>query len=70
MLVLGTIVPFRLMIGALRHVSPTRAGLLAMLEPVVASVVAFAWLDETLTAVQLVGGGVVLAAVALAQTSR
>jgi drug/metabolite transporter (DMT)-like permease len=70
MLVLGTIVPFRLMIGALRHISATRAGIAAMAEPVVASVVAFAWLGESLAAGQLVGAAVVLVAIVVAQTAR
>lgn len=70
MLALGTVVPFRLMIGALRHISPTRAGIVAMLEPVVASLVAYGWLGETLGAAQLVGGAIVLAGVVLAQTAR
>jgi drug/metabolite transporter (DMT)-like permease len=70
MIVLGTIVPFFLIVGSMRHISATRAGILAMVEPVVASVVAYAWLDETLGATQLVGGAVVLCGIALAQTAR
>ena len=68
--VLGTIVPFGLVVTALRHVSATRAGIAAMVEPPAAAVVAFAWLGESLGATQLVGGAVVLAAVVLAQSSR
>ena len=68
--VLGSIVPFVLIVGALRHVSATRVGIAAMLEPVVATVVAWAWLRESLTPVQLAGAGVVLAAILLAQTAR
>jgi drug/metabolite transporter (DMT)-like permease len=68
--VLGSIVPFSLIVGALRHVSATRVGIAAMLEPVVATVVAWAWLRETLSAVQLAGAAVVLAAILLAQTAR
>jgi drug/metabolite transporter (DMT)-like permease len=67
---LGTIVPFALVVGALRHVPATRVGIVAMLEPVVATAVAFAWLDESLAAAQLVGGAVVLAGIVLAQTAR
>lgn len=70
MIVLGTIAPFFLIVGALRHIPATRAGILAMIEPAVASIVAFAWLDETLTATQLVGGAIVLAGIVLAQTAR
>jgi drug/metabolite transporter (DMT)-like permease len=68
--VLGSIAPFSLIVAALRHVSATRVGVMAMLEPVVATVVAWAWLRESLSAVQLVGAAVVLVAIALAQTAR
>ncbi len=70
MVVLGTIVPFALVVGALRHISATRAGITAMLEPVVAIVVAWAWLGESLDPVQLSGALVTLTGIALAQTSR
>jgi len=70
MVVLGTIAPFWLMVGALRHASATNVGIVAMLEPVAASVVAFAWLGESLGTPQLVGGLVVLAGIVVAQTAR
>jgi drug/metabolite transporter (DMT)-like permease len=70
MVVLGTIVPFALVVGALRHISATRAGVTAMLEPVLAIVVAWAWLGESLDVTQLSGAAVTLAGIALAQTSR
>jgi drug/metabolite transporter (DMT)-like permease len=70
MIAAGTIVPFFLMVGALQHLPATRVGVIAMLEPVVGALVAFAWLDETLAAEQLVGGAIVLAGIVLAQTSR
>ena len=70
MVVLGTIVPFGLFVGALRHLPATRVAIVAMVEPVVATAVAFVWLDERLTATQVLGGAVVLAGVALAQTAR
>jgi drug/metabolite transporter (DMT)-like permease len=66
----GTIVPFFLIVGALRHLPATRVGVIAMLEPVIGALVAFAWLDETLGAEQLAGGVVVLAGIVLAQTAR
>lgn len=67
-IVLGGVAPFLLYFGSLKHISATRASLVAMLEPVVASLVAYAWLGETFGAWQIVGGCVVLAALALAQT--
>jgi drug/metabolite transporter (DMT)-like permease len=70
MVVLGTIVPFALLVSALRHIAATRAGIVAMLEPVVATVVAWLWLAEALDAGQLAGATVVLAAILLAQTAR
>jgi drug/metabolite transporter (DMT)-like permease len=69
-IVLGSIAPFTLIVASLRHVTATRAGVTAMLEPVVATVVAWAWLDESLAAPQLAGAAVVLAAIGLAQTAR
>jgi drug/metabolite transporter (DMT)-like permease len=41
-----------------------------MLEPVIAAIVAYAWLEEALGLVQILGGVLVLAGVALAQTAR
>ena len=70
MLVLGTIVPFFLLVSALRHLPATRVAIIAMLEPVGATIVAWAWLDESLGAVQLAGATVVLAAIGIAQTAR
>jgi drug/metabolite transporter (DMT)-like permease len=68
--VAGTMVTFLLVAAALRHISATRVGIVAMLEPVGASAVAYAWLGESFGTAQLVGGGVVLTAILLAQTAR
>jgi drug/metabolite transporter (DMT)-like permease len=70
MVLLGTIVPFFLLVSALRHLSATTAGIVAMLEPVVGALVGWAWLGESLDGVQLAGAAVVLAAIGLAQTAR
>ncbi len=70
MVLLGTIVPFFLLVSALRHLPATRVAIMAMLEPVVATVVAWIWLDEALGATQLVGAVVVLVAIVIAQTAR
>jgi drug/metabolite transporter (DMT)-like permease len=70
MIVLGTIIPFFLLVSALRHLPATRVGIIAMLEPVGATIVAWAWLDESLGALQLVGAAIVLGGIVLAQTAR
>jgi drug/metabolite transporter (DMT)-like permease len=69
-IVLGTIVPFVLLVGALRHLPATRVAIAAMAEPVVAGVAAWAWLGERLGPAQVAGAAVVLAAILLAQTAR
>jgi drug/metabolite transporter (DMT)-like permease len=68
--VLGAIVPFGLVVGALRHISATRAGITAMLEPVVAIAVAWSWLAESLDQVQLSGAALTLLGIGLAQSAR
>ncbi len=68
--VLGTVVPYVLVLAALRSLGPARTGLVGMTEPVLAALVAWVVLAEALTWVQLLGGAVVLAGVVLAETSR
>ena len=70
MILAGTIVPFFLLVSALRHLPATRVAIIAMLEPVVATIVAWIWLNESLGAVQLAGAAIVLSAIVLAQTAR
>jgi drug/metabolite transporter (DMT)-like permease len=67
---LGTVVPFVLFVSALHHVPATRVTIIAMLEPVLAALFAWVWLEEELGAVQIAGGLIVLAGVVLAQTAR
>ncbi len=70
MVVLGTMVPFVLLAASLRHIPASRAAITAMFEPVAATVFAYLWLGESLTALQFAGALVVLAAIVLAQTAR
>jgi drug/metabolite transporter (DMT)-like permease len=68
--VVGTMITFSLLNGGLRHISATRASIVSTLEPVIATVVAWLWLGETFGAAQLIGGGIVLAGIFVAQTAR
>jgi drug/metabolite transporter (DMT)-like permease len=70
MVVLGTMVPFALLAASLRHIPASRAAITAMFEPVAATVFAYLWLGESLTALQFAGALVILAAIVLAQTAR
>ncbi|MGH9179026.1 MAG: EamA family transporter, partial [Acidimicrobiales bacterium] len=66
--VAGTLVPFFLFAWGVARVRAERAAIAATLEPVVAACVAWAWLDQSLSAVQLAGGALVIAAVAFLQS--
>lgn len=70
--VLGSIAPYLLLAGALRHLPATSVGIIGMVEPVIASAVAWITLggSEALNTAQLAGGALVLAGVALAETAR
>lgn len=70
MVVGGTVLPFLFMLMALNIVPAARAAIVATLEPVLGAV--FAWVihDQSLTAIQVAGGVVVLAAVAWVQSQR
>ncbi len=70
LVVLGTIAPFGLVAGALRHIPATRVAIVTMLEPVLATLVAYLWLAESLEPLELAGGAVVLAGILVAQTAR
>jgi drug/metabolite transporter (DMT)-like permease len=66
--VIGTLAPFLLNVSALRHLPAARVGVVATLEPVLATVIAWAVHGEALAGIQIVGGLIVVAAVAWVQT--
>jgi drug/metabolite transporter (DMT)-like permease len=67
---IGTVIPFALMVTALRHIPAARAAIVGTLEPVLSALFAFVIHDEGLAAVQILGGVMVLAAVVWVQTQR
>jgi len=68
--VLGTVVPYTLVLAGLKVIGAARAGLIGMIEPVAASAAAWVVLGERMSAVQVAGGAVVLVGVGLAETAR
>lgn len=68
--VFGSFAPFLLSFSALKHLSATAAGIVASSEVLFAFVVAWLWLGEQLSVLQIVGAIVVLAGIVLAQTAR
>lgn len=67
---LGTVAPFGLALRGLALIGAARTGLIGTAEPPLAGVVAWAFLGETLTVVQILGGLVVLSGIVLAETAR
>jgi drug/metabolite transporter (DMT)-like permease len=70
MVVLGTIVPFWLVLAAIRHIGAAGASIVGMTEPFIASLVAWVVLDEVLTGAQMIGGVVILTGVVIAERAR
>jgi drug/metabolite transporter (DMT)-like permease len=69
-IVLGTVAPFLLVLVAVAMIGPTRVGLIGMLEPVGAGIIAWVLLGESLTTVQIIGTVIVLVGIVLAETAR
>jgi drug/metabolite transporter (DMT)-like permease len=69
-LVFGTVVPFSLYLAGLTRISAAHASLTCTIEPVVAGLMAYAVLGETLAALQLAGGALVLGGIALLRRDR
>lgn len=68
--VVGTVVPFVLMVTAVRYIPAPRAAVVATLEPVLAAVIAYFVHGEELAAAQIAGGLAVVAAVVWVQLQR
>ncbi len=69
-IVLGTVVPYGLVLVALADLGSTRTGVLGMAEPVTSGLVAWIVVDEALDGVQLLGAALVIAGIVAAETAR
>lgn len=67
--VFATILPYGFFILSLKYLDPVKAGIISTLEPVIAGVVAWLFLHETLFPLQVLGGAVVCAAVIMVQSA-
>ena len=65
--VMGTAVPFVLMVTALGRADSGTVGVVATLEPVVAAISAWIFLSQSLTAIQVIGGLMVVIAIGTIQ---
>ena len=68
--VMGTIAPYLFVIAGLKLMSASTASIFGMIEPVLAGIFAWWWLSESLTTIQLIGGLIVLAGIAIADRAR
>lgn len=69
-IVMGTILPFLLVLGSLRRIGAQRAGIVGTTEPLWAGLIGFLLLGEVFAGAQVVGGLIVLIGVVVAETSR
>jgi len=65
--IMGTALPFLFEVSALRRASSGIVGVIATTEPVFAATVAWVWLSQVLSPVQIFGGAMVLGAAAAIQ---
>ena len=64
---MGTLLPFGLYFAAVDLIRSTHAGITATLEPIIAGLVSYLFLDERMAPLQLFGGVMVIASVVLLQ---
>lgn len=69
-IIMGTIFPYLCIIAGLKKLSASTTSVIGMLEPVMAGVFAWLWLSERLTALQLLGGAIVIVGILLADKAR
>ncbi|MEA2451727.1 MAG: drug/metabolite transporter, family [Actinomycetota bacterium] len=68
--VAGTFMPFILFLWGVQQVRAERAAIAATAEPTLAAVIAWVWLGQALTVVQMLGGALVLLGVVALQVRR
>jgi drug/metabolite transporter (DMT)-like permease len=70
MVVLGTVVPFSLVVLSMQHLRASQASTVGMTEPIFATGIAWLVLGEALSPIQLVGAAIVLGSVLVAERNR
>jgi drug/metabolite transporter (DMT)-like permease len=68
--VFGTLLPFGLYLQGVNLIRSTRASITATLEPITAGVVAYIFLNETMQALQIFGGLMVIGSIVLLQLKQ
>ena len=67
---MGTVLPYLCVVSGLKILSASTASIFGMIEPVLAGMFAWWWLNESLNAIQLLGCVVVIVGIAIADRAR
>lgn len=70
MIVLGTVIPFSLVVLSMQHLRASQASVVGMTEPILATAIAWLVLGEAFTPVQMLGAAIVLGSVLVAELNR
>ena len=70
MVVLGTVIPFSLVVLSMQHLRASQASVAGMTEPIFATVIAWLVLGEAFSPVQMAGAAIVLGSVLVAERNR
>jgi len=68
--VIATVVPYLFSVGAVRLIPAARVGLASTAEPVIAAIAAWLLIGESLQPLQVLGGGIVVVGILIAQSVR
>lgn len=68
--VMGTLAPYLFVISGLKLLNASTASIFGMIEPVLAGIFAWWWLNESLTSVQLLGCLIVIIGISIADRAR
>ena len=70
MVVIGTLVPYVLVINSIRHIGGPGASIMGMTEPPIAAIAAWIVLGEIFVVIQILGGLIMLVGIVVAQRAR
>jgi len=69
-IVFGTLIPYLFVVKGIRLLSASTSSVIGMVEPVIAGVFAWIWLSQSWSAIQLLGGAVVLVGIYIADRAK
>jgi drug/metabolite transporter (DMT)-like permease len=68
--IMGTLAPYLFVLAGLKILSASTASVFGMIEPVLAGMIAWWWLSESLNGIQLIGCVVVIVGIVIADRAR